>query len=155
MPEPPGIVVAPSSTVVSPAKLLKIFITDNASREIVPHGAVVGGADDVEQQAGVVALMDAGNTKDELYAPLLWKRVQVRCMGGSLYQADQIGNHVFWLLHGQRWMVMEDEAEFLWFVHGIHCTAGPSHHIDSSETWENLFFANITVGRDPVGVPSS
>lgn len=148
--DPFGLVLSPSSTVVSPAELLKIFIDTYADQDVLPAGAVVGGADDNEQQAGVVAIMDAGNTKNELYAPLLWKRCQLRCMAGSLYDVDKIGNYVFQLLNDQQNLVMQDSQDVKWFVHGIYCTTGPSHHIDSSETWESLLFANITVGSNPI-----
>lgn len=154
-PLPPGEVLSPRDNVCSPAELLKDFLDDNVDATLVPNGAVVGGADDEEQQGGVIALMDAGDTKRELYAPLLWKRVQVRCMGPTLDAADQIGNHAFDLLHNQRWLVLSDYLGRQFFVHGIYCSAGPSHHIDSTETWESLLFANVTVGRDPTFIPGS
>jgi len=152
-PTTPGEVVPARSAIVSPAELLMGFINQNCSVEVVPEGAVVGGASDTQQQAGVVSLMDAGDTKREKDVPLLWKRVQVRCMGPTLATADDIGNHMDDLLDKQKWLVLEDSREYLWFVHGIYITMGTSHHIDSSETWESLLFANVTVGRDPVGVP--
>jgi hypothetical protein len=149
----PGEVLTPRSAIVSPSELLKRFIDDHADPGILPAGAVVGGADDDEQNQGVVAIMDAGNTRDELYAPLLWKRCQLRCMAPSLEHADRIGNHLFDLCNDQRNLVLEDSFKRLWFVYGIYCTTGPSHHIDSTEVWEDLLMANITVSRDPVGVP--
>lgn len=141
------------SSIVSPAELLMSFIDEQADRSIVPAGAVVGGADANQQEAGVVALMDAGDAKLELYAPLLWKRVQVRCMGPSLDRIDTMGNHVFDLLNDQKWLELSDSAGKVWFVHGIYCSVGPSHHIDSQATFESLLFATVCVGRDPVSVP--
>lgn len=154
MPENPGFVVSASSTVVSPAELLNGFINTYADKAIVPAGSVVGGADDNEQQAGVISIMDAGNTKQEMYAPLLWKRCQLRCLAPSLMEADRIGNYAFQLLNDQKWLELEDHRGAKWFVHLISCTTGPSHHLDSKETFESLFYANITVGSEPIFQPS-
>jgi hypothetical protein len=129
------------------------FLNENMDRDLVPMGAVVGGANDEQQQGGCVALMDAGDSKQELYAPLLWKRIQVRAMGPSLAEADDIGNHLFDLLNGQQWLEMTDSRGWVWFCHQIYVAAGTSHHIDSSETWESLLFVNVTLSRDPVSVP--
>lgn len=150
----PGQVLSPSSTLVSPSELLKSFIDTHCDRAIVPSGAVVGGADDNEQEAGVISIMDAGNTKQELYAPLLHKRCQLRCLAPTLYHADRIGSHAFALLNDQKWLELKDNAGVTWFVHTIYCSTGPSHHLDSKETNEALFFANITVGSEPVLTPS-
>lgn len=151
----PGEVELPGEDVVSPAELLMGFINTHADPSVVPAGAVVGGADDLQQQQGVVALMDAGDAGSELYAPLIKKRVQVRCVGPTLAEADAIGNYIYRLLHEQRWLVLEDSAARLWFCHTIYCTVGPSHHIDSQETHESLLFAAVTLGDEPVGVPAS
>jgi hypothetical protein len=154
-PTPIGNVELPGEDIVSPAVLLKRFIDDNASSTVVPAGAVVGGADDTEQQEGVVALMDAGDAEPELYAPIVKKRVQVRCVAGTLFEADSIANYIYELLNGQRWLILEDHEERLWYCYTIYCSIGPSHHIDSSETKESLLFAIITLSREPVGVPES
>lgn len=146
-------VLAPGDSLVSPSELLMIFLNEEMDRAIVPAGAVVGGADDEQQQAGCVALMDAGNAKNELYTPLFWKRVQVRCMHNQLSAVDTIGNHVNDLLHEQQYLVMTDASGKQWFVHSIFVSTGPSHHIDSSETYESLLFATICVGRDPIPDP--
>lgn len=154
-PQVPGGVELPGTDWPSPAELLKGFIDTNAEPTVAPGGIVVGGADDNEQQAGCVALMDAGDADRELYAPIISKRVQVRCLGPTLYDADRIGNYMFKLLHNQRWLILADHLERLWFCHTIYCTVGSSHHIDNPETHESLFFAAITIGDEPVGVPES
>jgi hypothetical protein len=154
-PTPIGHVELPGEDTVSPAELLCGFINDNASAAVVPGGAVVGGADDTQQQEGVVALMDAGDAEAELYAPIVKKRVQVRCVGPTLAEADAIGSYIFELLNNQRWLVLEDSEERLWYCHTIYCSIGASHHIDSAETKESLLFVVITLGREPVGVPVS
>lgn len=149
MPTVPGEVLSVSSAVVSPSELLMDFISQNADKDIIPGGVVVGGADDDQQQAGCVALMDAGNTQiDE--GPLLWKRCQVRGVGSSLEEADRIGNYMFQLLNAQKYLELEDSSGKRWFVHQIYMTAGPSHHVDSSETYESLSFCNITIGSIPI-----
>jgi hypothetical protein len=138
------------SAVVSPAELLMIFLNEMMDVEIVPGGAVVGGATDPQQQAGCVSIMDAGDTKRELYAPLLWKRCQLRCMAPTLAKADAIGMHVEDLLNDQQNLEIDDALGRKWFVHGIYVATGTSHHVDSNETQENLLFANVTVGRDQI-----
>lgn len=138
--------------VVSPSELMLDFIKQYANTDLMPGGAVIGGASDSQQQQGCVALMDAGHTKMDESGHLLHKRIQVRAMGPSLAVADDIGNHLFDLIDAQdNRLVLEDSRGKLWLVHGMSAVAGTSHHIDSSETWENLFFASITVGRDSVG----
>lgn len=143
---------AARNKIVSPAELLKVFLDDglDTSAEYAAAGAIVGGASDEEQDAGVVSLMDAGDQKLEQYAPLLWKRVQVRCLAPTLDQVDRIGNHVYDLLSDQKWLVLTDSTGTKWFVHGIYVNVGSSHHIDSSATWESLLFCVVCVGRDPV-----
>jgi hypothetical protein len=148
-------ILSESSSLVSPAELAMIFLNKSIDRDICPAGAVVGGADDEQQQQGVVALMDAGDAKTELYVPLLWKRIQIRCMGPGLDVVDRIGNHVDALLHGKYRLRLADGAGREWLVHSIFVATGPSHHIDSTETYESLLFATICVGREPVLVPDA
>lgn len=150
----PGNVVLPGEEIVSPAELLMRFINENASKNIVPEGAVVGGADSNQEQKGVAALMDAGDVEAELYAPILHKRVQVRAVGPTLSQADAMGNYLFQLLNNQRWLELDDAEGNVWMCHSIYCTVGTSHHIDSPETHESLFFCSITIGSEPVGAVS-
>lgn len=135
---------------VSPAELLKVYIDDRADTSVVPAGAVVGGADDNEQQQGVISIMDGGSSKQELYAPLLNERLQLRCLAPTLYEADRIGNHAYALLDDVKWVELRDSAGFTWFVHTIYCATRPSHHLDSKETFESLFYVNITVGTEPI-----
>jgi hypothetical protein len=151
----PTVILSESSSLISPAELVMIWLNENMDRDIVPAGAVVGGADDEQQQFGCVALMDAGDAKQELYVPLLWKRIQIRCMGPGLAEVDRIGNHVDALLHGRERMVCADAAGREWLVHSIFVASGPSHHIDSTETWESLLIGTICVGREPVRVPGA
>lgn len=131
-------------------ELMKVWIDQEVDRDLVPAGAVVGGADDPEQQQGVVSLMDAGYLRPD-YTPITWKRIQVRCMGATLYQVDKIGRHVEELLDVEERQVLPDSDGTLWLVHGIFVQVGPSHHFDSKETLESLMFAGIGVGREPVG----
>lgn len=145
-----GVGQAGRSAVCSPSELLKTFLDSYMNPSTVPGGAVVGGATDEAQQRGCVSLMDAGDTRQELYAPLLWKRVQIRCMARTLAEADVIGNHVYDLLSDQQNLELADDQGRLWFVHGIYVSTGTSHHVDSNETQESLLFANVTVGRDQI-----
>jgi hypothetical protein len=134
-----------------PTEILKAFLDGNVVEAVVPGGVFVGAAPDEAQQVGCVSLADAGSSKpEEENARLLWKRVQVRCMGPTLWEAEKVGKHVFDLLRRQRWLVIEDSNGNGWLVHGIYITASPSQHLDSAETQEVLGFINITIGADPV-----
>lgn len=151
MSDQPQIVLA-RSAVVSPAELLQNFIEDYSNPGLVEGGVAVGGQDDVNQQLGGVALMDAGDYKRDLSGHLLHKRVQVRCLAGSLAEVDAIGNHLFDLIDQQTERIeLSDASGNVWLVHGMSGIVGTSHHIDSTETWEVLFFALVTVGRDSLG----
>lgn len=150
-PLPPGEVRPANDANPSPAELLKVFIEDNAVKASVPGGVFVGAAPDTAQQVGCVSLADAGSSRpEEENARVLWKRVQVRCMGPTLWEAEKVGKHVFDLLRRQRWLVIEDSSGHRWLVHGIYITASPSQHLDSAETQEVLGFVNVTIGADPV-----
>lgn len=147
----PGAVRPASSANPVPTELVKIFIEDNSDESVLPGGVFVGAAPDDAQQAGCVSLADAGSSKpEEENARLLWKRVQVRAMGPTLWKAERVGKHAFDLLRQQRWLTITDSNGHTWMVHGIYITASPSQHVDSPETWEVLGFINITVGADPV-----
>jgi hypothetical protein len=151
LPLKPGAVRPANDANPVPTELLKVFIEQNAVEALVPGGVFVGAAPDGAQQAGCVSLADAGSSKpEEENTRLLWKRVQVRAMGPTLWEAEAVGKHVFDLLRRQRWLVVEDSDGHGWFVHSIYITASPSQHLDSSETWEVLGFVNITIGADPV-----
>lgn len=151
-PTTPGQVRTGRRANVSPAELMKIFLDGQLDEELAPAGAVVGGANDAQQQQGVVAIMDGGATKED-DSDILWRRCQIRCMAPSLDHVDDLGNHAYDLLHGQRWLEIEDSRGYTYFVHSIYCSTSPSHHIDSTETWESLLFATIAVGSDPVSTP--
>jgi hypothetical protein len=134
-----------------PTELVKVFIEDNTDETSVPGGVYVGAAPDDAQQQGCVSLADAGSSKPEDEGVrLLWKRVQVRAMGPTLWEAERVGKYVFDLLRSQRWLTITDSNGHTWMVHGIYITASPSQHMDSPETWEVLGFINITIGADPV-----
>jgi hypothetical protein len=145
-----GTVHPARAEIVDAAQLLKDFIDTQANRTLIPAGAVVGGADDKQQQAGVAVLMDAGTVKRELYAPLLWKRVQIRCLGKDLLHATQIGNYLFDFLDDQKWLELSDFWGQKWFVHMIYTDVAPSQHQDTSETKEDLMFVVMCIGRDPI-----
>jgi len=134
----------------SPAELLREFLLGFVDPAIVPAGVVVGGADDTEQQAGVISLMDAGSADTDSSGHLLHKRIQVRCMGPTLEVADEIGNHADSLLDDQERIEVSDTNGRRWLIHQISVSVGSSHHIDSAETWESLLFARVTVGRSPI-----
>lgn len=139
--------------VVSPSEVMSLILNDLMDTDIVPSGAVVGGADDTQQQAGVVSLMDAGDhniTEDST----LWKRIQIRCMGKDLWAAEQIGRHVDDLLEYQDRLLVKDSENRTWLVRQVRMVVGMSQHFDSSETEEALGYAVIAIARDPVEVES-
>lgn len=147
----PGAVRPANSHNPVPTELVKLFIEDNTDEATVPGGVYVGAAPDDAQQKGCVSLADAGSSKpEEESARLLWKRVQVRAMGATLWEAEAVGKHVFDLLSRQRWLTITDSNGRTWMVHAIYITASPSQHMDSAETQEVLGFINITIGADPI-----
>lgn len=138
---------------ISPSELLKVIMDDELDPEIVPN-VVVGGADNDQQDAGVVSLMDAGTQKPELYTKLLWVRSQIRCLHPDLATVDVIGRHVYDVLQEygkKRHVVGQPSTGNLYLVNGIYVSTGPSMHKDSQETTEDLLFASVCVHSDPVG----
>ena len=141
------IVAAP----VSPAELCMIFLNERLDRAIVAGGAVVGPASDAEQQAGCVQITDAGSSRPERYVPLYWSRVQLRCVAATEEQADRIAYHLVSLLRDQgRQVIVAHSTGVAWLVHAINLVAGPSQHYDGPESREDLVFAELVVGLDPV-----
>lgn len=151
LPLAPGAVRPAAAENPVPSELLKVFLEENVLESEVPGGVFVGAAPDGAQQAGCVSLADAGSSREEEEnVRLLWKRIQVRCMGPTLWEAERVGKHVFDLLRGQRWLVIEDSNGNRWLVHSISVSASPSQHLDSAETQEVLGFVSVTLGADPV-----
>lgn len=139
---------------ISPSELLKVVLEDESNPQILPY-VVVGGADDTQQNAGVVSIMDAGTAKPELYVPLLWVRAQLRCIGPNLAAVDAIGRHIYDVLHNHgRKVVEQPSTGNTYLIHGIYIGTGPSHHFDSAETYEDLLFATVCIGSVPVVVSS-
>lgn len=135
--------------VASPSECLKVILT--AAMDFVVK---VGPLTDEEQQTGGISIMDAGMPVVDLYAPLLWTRAQMRCVGGTLARADVMGRSIQKALNalGNRTTVeVEDGSK--WLVHQVNLDGGPSMHFDSSETWEDLLFASVLMSAEPVETP--
>lgn len=117
----------------------------------VPGGIVVGPATNDQQQLGVIQLMSAGLPRKEAYAPLLWQRVQIRCVAGSLIAADTLAGLVMVREDNRnRRVVTQDSNGHAYLVHWVSVESGPSGHFDSPTTWETLLFAEVMVGTVPV-----
>lgn len=151
-----GIPVLPKGEAAPIApELLKLYLDENIDTTLVPAKVVVGGADDRQQQKGVLDLMPAGDADRDSEGYVRWKRIQGRAMAKTLLHAERIGNHVEDLLDGVYRAEITDSLGFVWLLHQISVAQGPSGHIDSSETFESLFFVTVGVGRDPVAIPES
>ncbi len=133
---------------ISPAEL----VADLLSRWGDPErDVVVGPATDAQQQRGVVQMVSAGLPLVEKYAPLQWCRAQVRCLHGSMSEADSIGQSVQRDIHGLvRKRARMSSTDKWYLVHLCNITAGPSQHYDSPETHEVLLFAEIMLGSTPL-----
>lgn len=109
--------------------------------------AVVGPANDTQQQGGVVSFMGAGLPIIEKYSPVQWHRAQMRCLAGDLSTADYIAGLVQRDIHGLVRKVCYQASNDSWYlVHLSNVVAGPSMHFDSAETWETLLFAELMIG---------
>jgi hypothetical protein len=136
---------------MSPVALLKAMLESSIGAD-APGGVVIGPATDAKQQLGVIQLMAAGLPKEEQYAPLLWQRVQVRCVGPTLLVAEVIAGLILLRLNNtSRATVPQASTNKTWLVHSLRVIGGPSMHFDTPETWETLLFAELMVGTQPVG----
>lgn len=144
---------------VQPVELLLILLTRDVNPSIVVgtndagqyQPVWVGGADNTAQQSGCVVLMPGGTTQMNPHLPLKYERIQVRCMAHSIYQATQIGNHVYDLLHVRhREIVTQPSTGNRYLIHHTQCVAAPSGHWDSATTWESLAFYEIVVHTQPI-----
>ncbi len=135
--------------VPSPSECLKAIL-DNA----MDFPVKVGPLSDDEQQAGAISIMDAGMPVVDLYAPIIWTRAQMRCVGGSLAASDTMGRTIQQVLNalGNRTSVTTADGA-TWLVHQINLDSGPSMHFDSSETWETLLFASVLMSTEPTATP--
>lgn len=117
-------------------------------------GVFVGPAPHAAQQLGTVQLMSAGLGRKEAYLPLQWQRIQIRCVAGSMIQAETIAGLLMLRLDNRnRVTVSQVSNGHDYLIHSISIESGPSMHFDSPATWEVLLFAEIMVGTRPVDDP--
>lgn len=144
---------------VSPLELLEVLLNELINVELVPatddagnpHPVWVGGAENTAQQDGCVVLMASGTTQSNPHLPIHWARIQVRCMAHSLSHAEQIGLHVYDLLHVRhRTVVTQPSTNNSYVIHHTECVGGPSLHFDSVTTWESLAFYLVQVNTFPI-----
>lgn len=140
-----------SSYPISPAEMMKWVVEEYTSRDICPH-VVVGGLSQSEQEAGGVALMDAGNGTVEKYLPLVRPRVQLRCIAPSLAQVEVITRHVGDALTNvpPRIAAFQASTDEHYLLHYVMVSGGPSMHWDTEETWEGLLFADTMFSTTPI-----
>lgn len=140
-----------ASDTISPAELAGDILRRLGPPGLAPAGVVTGPANDDQQQRGVISIMQAGLPTIELYTPVQWMRCQIRCLAGTLAEADQISFGVNAFLHGRgRTVGRMASTDHRYLVHMINVVAGPSMHYDSPETWETLLFAELMIGTDPL-----
>lgn len=136
---------------ISPAELIRDVLVRLSDPEIAPGGIVVGPANDSQQQAGVVSIVDAGMPTVELYTPVISVRTQVRCLAGTLDMSDRIVRGCQrWLDGRSRVLARQASTDRKYLIHYINVVAGPSMHYDSPETWETLLFAEVSIGTEAV-----
>jgi hypothetical protein len=93
--------------------------------------------------------MAAGLPVVEEYVPIQWARVQMRCLAGTLAQADNISQAVQRDIHAKvRKFVYMASTDSWYLLHLCKITAGPSMHFDSPETWETLVFAELMLSNE-------
>ncbi len=136
---------------ISPAELVHDLLSRLGDPDLAPAGVIVGPANDAQQQAGVVSITAAGLPLEERYLPLQWMRAQIRCLAGTLEQADSLAQGVQRDLHGRtRTILRMASTDQRYLLHLANVTSGPSYHYDSPETWETLLFAEILIGNQPL-----
>jgi hypothetical protein len=135
--------------VISPTELIAALINTDSSLAV--GGAVVGPANDEQQQEGIISVVAAGLPVVEKYIPLQWMRAQIRCLAGTLDEAEAIGQRVYTFLNGNvRVTATQASTGETYLIHLININAGPSMHFDTAETWETLLFAEILISVTPV-----
>lgn len=144
-------------TPLSPAELLRIILLNEVDARIVRGSppVIVGPATNEQQQAGVVSVTDSGPLRAERYIPVVYPRLQIRCMAHAIDVSDRIGYHVHDILQNRHRQVVTDSTDTQWLVHRVAVLSGPSLHFDSQATWEQLMFVEMMVGREPVSAPTS
>jgi len=141
---------------ISPAELVKDVLDRWGDPDIAPAGVIVGPASDAMQQAGVVSIMAAGLPVVEKYTPIQWCKAQIRCLAGTLDQADTIAQAVQRDLHGVVRKRARMKSTDRWYlVHSAYVTAGPSMHYDSPATWETLLFAEVMISTENIDIQGS
>lgn len=136
---------------LSPAELVADVLNRLGRPDIAPHGCIVGPANNVQQQEGVIQMVAAGLPVVDLYTPTQWMRCQMRCLAGTLDDAEKISQRIKADFHErQRTIGRMASTNRRYLIHIMNITAGPSMHFDSSETWETLVFAEIMIGTDPI-----
>jgi len=136
---------------ISPAELTADLLNRLGPPGFAPSGAIVGPANDAQQQAGVASIVAAGLPVVDKYSPIQWCRAQVRCLAPTLDQADTISQMVFTELNQKvRVVAYQASTGERYLVHLVNVTAGPSMHYDSPETWETLLFAELMIAATPI-----
>ena len=135
---------------LSPVELVYQLVKRDVEPSICPW-VVVGPAEHAMQQEGVCSLTQAGNSQSNPHVPLIWQRIQIRCIAHTMAHAEQIGQHVYQLLHTRhREAVVQPSSGLAYLVHHTQCISGPSNHYDGPATWESLAFYEALVHTTPM-----
>lgn len=139
---------------ISPAELAMDVINRLGPPDIAPAGCIVGPASDAQQQAGVISAVAAGLPVIDLYGPIQWSRVQLRCLSSTLDDVDIIAQRVYLYLHTLRNRTIGRMAstDRRYLIHAMNPIAGPSQHYDTPETWEALVFVEMMIGTEPIEI---
>lgn len=131
---------------VSPCEILEVLLNGAMDAEIVPFGCVVGPVSDQQAQGGVVSLTEGGATSVDTYVPIIWARIQIRCLAPTLATVDAIGFHVAACVFDMRRIVVTTPSTGQsWLVYGVTMATMPSHHYNTAEDFEALMYVTLGV----------
>lgn len=131
---------------ISPSELLMDYLKKNVDDSILdPNNIFVGPATKEAIEAGCLEIAEAGSPKME--PPILiWLRAQLRAVGPDLDTADKIGHHIRELVDQKYRIEATDSLDRTYLIHLVRVVSAPSHHWDSTISWESLQFAEMMVG---------
>lgn len=118
--------------------------------EHAPAGAVVGPADNNQQQAGVISITEGGLAGVDKSGLTTSIRLQFRCLAATPEQVDRIERAIHTVIHGRTRTVVRDSSGAYYLFHWMAINGGPTTHRDSDVTWEGLMYAEVLIGMQAV-----
>jgi len=132
---------------LSVIELLKAYLDEQGELADVAVGGVrAGPADNIQQDAGVLVLADAGSAGKELWTNSTRRRISIRCLGPTIEHVGRLSRLVIDVCHKKNRITQRlpsDDKKYL--IHWMEVNGGPSLHRDSEVTWEMLVFVELWV----------